>query len=693
VLRKIHGLVPSLMLCVWTGFAQTTSMQPPSARISVDTSTSLGIISPFLFGQNLEYEHGAISGGEQNMDHAHGLHTGGLWAEILRNRKFDEGDLDRDGVSNAWVPEERITNHMYDLLSGRSPAHRYEVDTTEYFGGGASQKIYLSGNGTERAGVVQVELHFTKGVHYAFYVYLKREGKGGAWVAFSDNDGHTYDHQDFGNLTETWTKYQATFVAPETTEHGHLEIGVVGSGNFWIDSASLMPADNLQGMRSDVVTATARLDIPILRYPGGCFADTYHWRDGIGDRDRRPERWSDMWNEWEPNDFGFDDFMTYARTLGFEPQITLNYLTSDPAEAAQWVQYANGSIDTPMGKLRAQNGHAAPYNIKYWAVGNEAQQLCSDAYFSHDDVDTYAKRFQEYRKAIKRVDPSIEVMASGAGPGPAKWNADLLERVNDIDSLGVSIYTGWGNRIDDFDTKIMDPDFFYNHLVAEPLEFSKELDRDIESTAGHPTVRPRIAVTEFQAWWLTEKVDEDLRLPDALYLGMVYNALFRRASQVRLAEIESLINIQGVVEVSQTSLKLTPEYFASLLYKKHTGQLALTTTVSSPPVSFDKELPALDGMATLSSDRKTLYLSVINRDKLKDIEGKIDIPGWKLSSAGGNQAYELNGNNYVAANPFGSENDVNIKRKSVDVQPDLIAYRFPAHSITILELHGADVSR
>jgi alpha-L-arabinofuranosidase len=429
--------------------------------------------------------------------------------------------------------------------------------------------------------------------------------------------------------------------------------------------------------------------VPILRYPGGCFADMYHWRDGIGDRDRRPERWSDMWNEWEPNDFGFDDFMVLAHALGFEPQITLNYLTGTPAEAAQWVQYANGSVQTPMGKLRAENGHASPYGIKYWAVGNEAQQLCSNEYFARDNVDTYAKRFEEYRDKIKAVDPSVEVFAVGAGPGPLQWNHDLLDQVKNADALGVSIYTGWGNRIDDFDTKIMNLDFFYKHVVAEPLSFTRQLDKDIQSIGSFMPSRPFVAVTEFQAWWLTEKVDEDLRLPDALYLGMVYNSLFRHDRQVRIAEIESLINVQGVVEVSQTSLKLTPEYFASLLYRKHTGETALTTSTDSPPVGFDKTLPALDAMASLSSDHKTLYLAVVNRSVGEDVETPIEISGWKPTKGSGGEAYELNGTNYVAANPFGGSNNVNIETKVIPAIAGPLVYKFPAHSITIIELRGS----
>ena len=664
-----------------SAIAQRTSSSQPS-KIVIDVDKPIGTISPYLFGQNLEHEHGAVSIGN-------GSHSGGLWSEMLRDRKFEEGDAETDGVANAWVPEERLSNRMYELVNGRAPNHQYRIDKAEYYGGGASQAIDLLGDGSEHASIAQVVLHFTKGERYSFYVYLKRRGTGSAWVEFADNAGNIYGHDNFPEISGEWTKYQATFTAPETTDQGQLRIGAKGLGTFWIDSASLMPADNFHGMRADVVEATKRLDVPILRYPGGCFADTYRWKDGIGDRDRRPERWSEIWNEWEPNDFGFDDFMIFAQALGFEPKMTLNYLTGTPEEAAQWVQYANASTDTPMGDLRAKNGHADPYHIKYWAVGNEAQTLCSSEYFALNDVGTYARRFQEYRNQIKAVDPSVETFLVGAGPGPLEWNHDLLLQVKDAPALGVSIYTGWGDRSDDLDTKIMNLDFFYKHVVAEPLDFTKQLDEDIKSIGSDMPSRPFVAVTEFQAWWLTEKVDEDLRLPDALYLGLIYNSLFRRANQVRIAEIESLINVQGVVEVSRTSLKVTPEYFASLLYRKHTGETALTTSTKSPSVEFDKSLPALDGMATLSSDQKTLYLAVVNRSVSEIIRTPIEISGWKPTAGTEAQVYELNGKDYVAANPFGSSDNVNIQTKTIPADVYPLVYKFPAHSITIFELRGS----
>ena len=153
-----------------------------------------------------------------------------------------------------------------------------------------------------------------------------------------------------------------------------------------------------------------------------------------------------------------------------------------------------------------------------------------------------------------------------------------------------------------------------------------------------------------------------------------------------LGEIESIINVQGVVEVSQTSLKLTPEYFACLLYRHHTGSSILATSTASPMATFNPHLPTLDSLATLSADGRTLYLAVINRSEDQDLSAAIRISGWKLASDSPLRVFELNGKGKVAANPFGSSENVNIREKAVRVERLPFSYRFPAHSVTILEL-------
>jgi alpha-L-arabinofuranosidase len=158
---------------------------------------------------------------------------------------------------------------------------------------------------------------------------------------------------------------------------------------------------------------------------------------------------------------------------------------------------------------------------------------------------------------------------------------------------------------------------------------------------------------------------------------------------VLIGEIESLINVQGVVEVSQTSLKLTPEYFAFLLYRHHTGSSVLATSTQSPAAAFNPRLPTLDGLATLGADGRTLYLAVINRSEDQEVSATIRISGWKLASDSPLRIFELNGKDKVAANPFGSSENVNIQEKSLRVERLPFSYRFAPHSVTVLEVGGS----
>ena len=683
------AIVPAFI--VLAGYATPPNQaKQSSATVEVDASKPVGTISKYLFGQNVEHEHGAISGGEQNMNLEHGFHAGGLWAEMLRDRKFEEGDLDGDGVANGWVPEERVANRYEELVDGRSANRRYGIDRHEYYGGGAAQAMEIYGDGSNHASIYQVGLHFSKGRRYAFYVYLKRSGTGTCWVEFASLGKSSYARQDFSGVSDRWNRYSAEFTAPEDTDHGRVRIAAQGMGVFWVDSASLMPADNLRGMRADVVAAMKPLAVSIVRYPGGCFADTYHWKDGVGDRDRRPERWSPIWNEWEPNDFGTDEFMDLAGELGFDSQITLNYMSGTAQEAAEWVQYANGAAESAMGRLRARNGHTPPYGIKLWAVGNEVQQVCSDEYIGRNDVNRYAARYKEYRALILKEDPSVTVMASGAGPGPLKWNPDLLG-LAPVDLLAVSIYTGQRSANNDLDTRILDLNYFYRHVVAEPVDFDRELQTVIDSVGDHfLTDRPRLAITEFQSWWLTERADADLRLADALYLAGVYHALFRRTRQIYIAQIESLINVQGIIEANQTAVKLTPEYFACLLYRKQAGNTVLSTSTASPMAPFNAKLPLLDGIATLSGDKRRLYVAVVNRSEEQDVDTTIRIRGWTPRAGANALVRELNGNDKMAANLFGSSDNVNIRERAVKVSGPAVTWRFPAHSVSIIEIPAED---
>jgi alpha-L-arabinofuranosidase len=654
-----------------TCHAQNRVQAGSKPNIEVDAGKVTGEVHPFLFGQFIEHEHKTIQGG--------------IWAELLRDRKFEEGDANRDGVSDGWVPEERIRNHYWEIVHGQGTSDRYFVDRQEFYGGGASQAIQLYGTGPAKTSIYQIGLEVMKGHPYTFYVYLKQRGAGKVWVELDRLGGAPYGHQEFSQLSDHWEKYSAEFTPSEDTKEARLRIGVEGQGTFWIDSASLMPRDNFHGMRSDVIEALKPLRLPILRYPGGCFADEYHWRNGIGPRDQRPATWSTIWQEWDPNDFGIDEYMEFARQLGFQPHITANYSTGTPEEAARWVEYTNGSAETTGGKLRAQNGHPEPYNIKWWAIGNESARSCAEAYTGGTKIDEYAERFQRYSAAMRKADSSLRIMAGGAPPGPDSWNHDLLGLMP-VDLLTLTMYTGdYLKR----HTEISDPAYYYRQVVADPQKFDRWLDQLIGNIGDRfPRDRPLLAITEYNSYWLPETLDPDYRLCNALYLAGVFHALFHHANQVAIAEWNTLVNVQGLLGVNPTGVKLTPPYLAYLLYRNHTGTQVLSTQSSSAAVAFNSQLPSLDAIATLSQDGTKLYLAVTNASETDDEGATIRLKNWASKVGESAKAWELNGKDRDAANPYGSATNVNIQEKQFTLGHAPFAYRFPAHSVTVLEISG-----
>jgi alpha-N-arabinofuranosidase len=219
-------------------------------------------------------------------------------------------------------------------------------------------------------------------------------------------------------LTAKYTKVPMTFTPKADTAEGRLEIVGSGRGSFHIGVASLMPADNVSGFRAATIRYLKALGVEIARWPGGNFVSAYDWRDGIGDRDKRPPRRELAWNGMESNDMGIDDFMTFCRLMGAEPYLAVNTGLGDAHSAAEEVEYVNGPATSRLGKVRAANGHPAPYAVRIWGVGNE---MYGPWQWGHMSITQYPDKHNLMVKAMRAVDPTIKVIASGATPEEASW--------------------------------------------------------------------------------------------------------------------------------------------------------------------------------------------------------------------------------------------------------------------------------
>ena len=203
-----------------------------------------------------------------------------------------------------------------------------------------------------------------------------------------------------------WTGLPKASINPNIYGHFAEHIGRCVYEGIWVGKDSRIP--NEDGLRLDVLAALKQLRAPVVRWPGGCFADAYHWQEGIGTQDERPQTANVWWRQVDPNTFGTDEFIRFCRAVGCEPYICLNVGTGTPQEAMEWLEYCNFAGDSTLAQMRAENGTEAPYGVKYWGVGNE-NWGCGGRFTARD----YAKEYTRFASYLRQTDPAIELIACG----------------------------------------------------------------------------------------------------------------------------------------------------------------------------------------------------------------------------------------------------------------------------------------
>ncbi len=250
------------------------------------------------------------------------------------------------------------------------PADSITMDTTSPFVGDQTPLVMLAGD--EPRGIRQTGVKVAQGATYNGRIQLAGDPgvKVSVSLVWSAAPGAPRQTVALGDLGKDYRKF--TFSLPaEYAGPADLEISATGTGSFHIGAVSLMSADNVEGWRPEPVAVLKSLRSGAYRFPGGNFVSAYEWRNGIGDPDKRPPIKDPVWKAVQSNDIGTDELLALCRLLDVEPYITVNAGLGDEWSAAQWVEYTNGSVDTPMGKERAANGHPEPYRVKFWGVGNE----------------------------------------------------------------------------------------------------------------------------------------------------------------------------------------------------------------------------------------------------------------------------------------------------------------------------------
>ena len=446
------------------------------------------------------------------------------------------------------------------------------------------------------------------------------------------------------------------------------------------------PLSDKDGFRTDVMAAVKNLGVSILRYPGGNFASGYNWKDGVGPKDQRPVRPELAWNDIETNRFGTDEFVQYCRRIGAEPFICINAGLGTIDQAREWVEYTNEERHTYWADQRRKNGHEAPWKVTYWGLGNE---IDGPWQLGHKSADEYARFALEAAKAMRSVDRSIKLIASGssnygAGADWAGWNRTVVNTLRDeIDYI--SLHTYVGNQQNDVE----------RFLGQSQLNIERYIDTTAaiirEAQGGRPNARPiYIAYDEWNVWYRAQNdkhLEEVYNFEDALAMGMFFNTFFRHADVVKMANLAQMVNVIAPMMTNKQGLFLQPTYFPVAEYSKQRGNIALDTFVSAPTYTVGRtEVPYLDVSTTYNAGTRTLFVNVLNRSKSQDIATRVESQEGALARSG--EIWQMNNADLKATHTFGDDKKVvpTVKPLTAQIERNALTYTFPAHSLTILKL-------
>ena len=554
----------------------------------------------------------------------------GIWAEMLSDRKF----FYPVNNSETLVPRNSRRHQLRWRPIG--PESSVTMDKENPYVGKQSPVVSLSSG---KNGIRQAGLWLEKGRGYTGRVILKSTDPVKVSVSLVWGSGAA-DRQTvvFEGLGKDYKKYYFNFTAGADVQDAALEIVGEGSGSFEIGAVSLMPADNIEGFRADLVNILREIGSPIYRWPGGNFLSGYEWRDGIGDPDQRPPRYDYAWNTVEYNDMGTDEYLTWCRLLGSEPYLVVNTGFGDAYSAAQWVEYVNGAEGSPMGKLRAKNGHPAPYGVIYWGVGNEGY---GEWQLGHMSPEHYVLKHNYFGEAMLEKDPNIKLIASGASVpeqssqyrnyrkpfqtelpvpflGDFDWTGQLLlGSIQYIDYLSEHIYPNSGAYFDDATDSWVPYQFDFMEsirLAANRVKNSAEtMDKYEELIEGVKHV----------PYWIDEWAGGRGRgFQGTIGAAITLHEMYRYSYYVMMAGITSVGSLY-TYDDNKATISATGLLFK--LFIEHQGDIPLDLSGNSPqkamPGTPFVDIPLepsgsptypLDIMATKDSKSGKVMVSVVN---------------------------------------------------------------------------------
>ncbi len=612
------------------------SVRTLAPSVTIDAARTRPAMSKYIYGQFIEHLGRCI--------------YGGLWAEMIEDRKFYYAVGAKD---SPWAA---IGDSANVVMGKEAP-----------FVGAQTPAIHVAGPGP--AGLAQNALGLVEGRRYVGRIVLAGDASAAPVRVSLIWGSAPADRQTIAipRLGGEWKTTALAFTAGASTETGRLEITSSGRGTIKVGTVSLMPADNMEGFRADVIALLRELNAPVYRWPGGNFVSGYDWKDGIGDPDRRPPRKNPAWQGIEHNDVGIHEFMTLCRLIGAEPYIAVNSGLGDVTAAADEVEYVNGAPATPMGAQRAKNGHREPFGCKWWSIGNE---MYGDWQLGHMPLADYVKRHGQFAAAMRAKDPSIRLIAVG---NVGAWDEAMLAgNAGNMSLISEHFYC-------------QERPGLMSHVAQVPNQIRRIADahrgyrRTIPALSGKDI---RVALDEWNYWYgphVFGELGTRYFLKDALGIAAGIHEYSRQTDIIFMANYAQTVNVIGAIKTTKTAAAFETTGLVLKLYRAH---------FATTPVEIGGAPEPLDVAAGWNEKGTALVVSVVNPTASEQTLA-LNLAG--MAVPGTAFLRRISGTDARAYNEPGKPPIVTIQETAAAPFGRSIA--LPAMSISLYELNVAERSR
>lgn len=466
----------------------------------------------------------------------------------------------------------------------------------------------------------------------------------------------------------------------------HLGTGVYGG--LWVGPAS--PVPNTRGWRNDVVGALKALKVPLIRWPGGCFADDYHWRDGIGPREKRPVRLNTVWGGVEDsNAVGTHEFFDLVEQLGSAGYVAGNMGSGSVQEMAQWLEYLTSETRSELAELRRKNGRDKPFPVTHFGVGNEAWG-CG----GHMTPETYATQYRQYATFLRAPDKvRPELVASGGNDADTRWTEVLSKDIprHQLSAISHHYYTFPSGKFEGKGQATGFGEAEWLSTLANALKMGPYLDKNLAVLdRNDPEKKIGFYIDEWGTWYDDDPalaargmLYQQNTLRDALVAALHFNQFHGRAERVRMTNIAQMVNVlQAMVLADKDRMVLTPTYHVFRMHVPFQGATVLPSVLAGNP-SYrhgQASIPALNASAARGTDGK-VWLSLVNNDAHQAIELQVAAPykaarGELLTAGAMDARNSFEAPNVVAPKAF----------QAIAAKPGALALALPPRSVLVVAL-------